>query len=63
MYHSVSGGQVIKVIDPQSFLVDGKPSHVKDLHPYHSLTTSEEDSNGTSESEAESLLHNDKDAV
>ena len=49
-----------KVISPQSFLVDEIPCHVKDLHPHHNLTMSEEDSDGTSESRAESLLH-DKD--
>ena len=50
-------GWVTEVISPQSILVDGVPRHVKDLHPPHSLTSLEEDSDHTpSESETESLL-------
>ena len=50
-------GRVTKVITPQSILVDGIPGHIKVLHPRHSLTSLEEDSDGTpSDSEAESLL-------
>ena len=50
-------GRVTEVISPQSVLVDGVPHHVKDLRPRHSVTSLEEDSDGTpSESEAESLL-------
>ena len=46
-----------EVINPQSVLVDRVPRHVKDLHPRHSVTSLEEDSDGEpSESEAESLL-------
>ena len=52
-----SKSRVTKVISPQSILVDGVPYHVKDLHQRHSVTSMEEDSDGTpSESEAESLL-------
>ena len=55
------GKAQVKVISPQSFLVDGICCHVKDLHPCHSPTIPEEDSNGTSESGAESLLHDNED--
>ena len=49
--------QVTKVISPQSVLVDRVPRHIKDLRPQHSVTSLEEDSDGTpSESETESLL-------
>ena len=52
-----SKGRVTEVISLQSVLVDGIPRHVKDLHPWHSGTSLEEDSDGTpSESKAESLL-------
>ena len=45
-----------EVISLQSILVDGIPCHVKDLRPQHSVTSLEEDSDGTpSESEAENL--------
>ena len=46
-------GQVTEVISPQSVLVDGVPRHVKDLRPWHSLTSLKEDSDGTP---SESLL-------
>ena len=50
-------GRVTEVISPQSILVDGIPHHMKDLRPRYSVTSLEEDSDGTpSESEAESLL-------
>ena len=50
-------GQVTEVISPQSVLVDGVPRHVKDLRPRHSLTSLEEDSDGTpSESATKNLL-------
>ena len=50
-------GRLTEVIRPQSVLVDGVPRHVKDLRPRHSVTSLEEDSDGTpSESEVERLL-------
>ena len=50
-------GRVTEVISPQSVLVDGVLRYIKDLRPPHSVTSLEEDSDGTpSESEAESLL-------
>ena len=49
--------RVTEVISPKSILVDGVPRHIKDLRPRHSVTSLEEDSDGTpSKSEAESLL-------
>ena len=51
-----------EVISPQSILVDIVPRHVKDLCLRHSVTSSEEDFDGTSsESEAETLLCDTKD--
>ena len=45
-----------EVISPQFVLVDGVPCYVKDLPPRYCVTLLEEDSDGTPESEAESLL-------
>ena len=51
-----------KVISPQSVLVDRVTRHIKDLHLRHSVTSVEEDSDGTpSESKAESILYDTED--
>ena len=41
--------------------MDGVTRHIKDMSPQHSVTLLEEDSDGTPESEAESLLCDTKD--
>ena len=52
-----------KVISPKSFLVDGIPCHVRDLHLRHSVNLLEEDFDGTpSETEVESLVCDTEDA-
>ena len=56
-----SKGEVTKIINPQSILVDEIPRYVKDLRPRHYVITPEVDSDSTTSSErrAESLLQDD----
>ena len=59
-----SKGEVTKIINPQSILLDGIPRYIKDLYPRHCVITPEEDSDSTTSSErrAESLLQDDEDS-